>query len=628
MLSHLILSQSSLVREFDYKVYDFIAAMLPVQPKEKSSSHTVLIDIDEKSLKELGQWPWPRVILADLVTKLNNYNPSTIALDIIFPEEDRNSPKNIANFYKKYFHLSGDLISVPKYLQDNDKIFAASLKSSGSILGVYLTNTKNKAQCHLQSDLTTTGFSLKSFSSALCNTPILEKNAASFGFINSFEDSDGILRRMPLLATYKNITIPSFALAILQNIDTDIKFEKRHISLLEHSIALSQESSFLLSFYPQSWYKKISVVDFLHQRFDPKLLEGKILIIGSSAIGLHDQLIISGGEKISGAEVHITMLDNLLYNHIIIQPKFAKHFNIILSTLFILFLLYLLITDRDLTMIITLITGLGLYSLATLYFYMHHIYISSGYFYLLLMINFTFISIAFFIVDSYRKRLSTENLNRSHVALLDSMVHVAEVHDVETGAHIVRTKKYIQLLAKHIHSQKNHPYHKHLSEEIIEVMYRTAPLHDIGKVGIPDSVLKKPGKLTTLEFEVMKSHPNLGRLIIENAIKSYEENDFFTMAVNIAYTHHEKWDGSGYPEGLKAEEIPLEGRFMAIADVYDAVINKRVYKRKFSYEEAYAIIKEGRGTHFDPYLVDAFFEIKEEFKKISEKYSDDKEESQ
>ncbi len=205
------------------------------------------------------------------------------------------------------------------------------------------------------------------------------------------------------------------------------------------------------------------------------------------------------------------------------------------------------------------------------------------------------------------------------------MVHVAEVHDIETGAHILRTKKYIRLLAQYIYKQVNHPYHSRLSPLIIEMLYRTAPLHDIGKVGIPDSVLKKPGKLTFTEYEVMKTHPDLGRHIINNAMKSYEQNEFFTMAINIAYTHHEKWDGSGYPEGIEGEEIPIEGRFMAIADVYDALVNRRVYKEEFSYAKTYKIMKEGRGTHFDPLLLDAFFEIKEQFREIAERYTDESE---
>jgi response regulator RpfG family c-di-GMP phosphodiesterase len=147
-------------------------------------------------------------------------------------------------------------------------------------------------------------------------------------------------------------------------------------------------------------------------------------------------------------------------------------------------------------------------------------------------------------------------------------------------------------------------------------------MHDIGKVGIADSILKKEGKLTPLEYEVMKTHPDLGKHIINNAISSYHLNDFFLMARNIAYYHHEKWDGSGYPEGLKGEEIPLEARFMALADVYDALVSKRVYKEAFSYERSVKIIFEGRTKHFDPILVDAFMEIKDEFQKIADTYSD------
>jgi adenylate cyclase len=194
------------------------------------------------------------------------------------------------------------------------------------------------------------------------------------------------------------------------------------------------------------------------------------------------------------------------------------------------------------------------------------------------------------------------------------------VHDIETGAHIIRTKKYIKLLAEHIYSKGI--YTKHLSKNIIHMMYSTAPMHDIGKVGIADAILKKEGKLTLLEYEVMKTHPDLGKHIINNAISSYHMNEFFQMARNIAYYHHEKWDGTGYPEGLEGEDIPIEARFMALADVYDALVSKRVYKDPFAYDVSVKIIFEGRGKHFDPVLVDAFMEIKDEFQRIAQTYSD------
>jgi len=589
----------------------------------KGSSYSVLIDIDEKSLKAFGQWPWSRVLLADLLKKVQVSNPAVVGLDILFPEEDRTSPLAMEEFYKRYFHLT-NTIKVPKYLQDNDKIFADAIRQTKSVLGLYLSNEKFSSQaCNLQSSFEAEGLELKSFYYVMCNTPLLQESADSYGFVNALQDSDGVLRRMALLELYKDMPIPSFSMALLKGIDPALHIENGQFMLFDNTIHMDKDSSFLLSFYPQKWYKKVSAVDLLQGRVDAKILQGKIVIIGSTAIGLHDQVIVPSGRKISGAQVHMTMIDNLLYNQVIVQPKEYRLIATLFSIAFTLSLLFLLIKSRDITMIIVLLFGLSAYFFMTLEMLHKGVYISSGYFYLLLLINFTLISLAFFIIDSYRKRLYVEELNRSHSALLDSMVHVAEVHDIETGAHILRTKKYVRALAEHIYKQPHHPYHKLLSPLIIEMMYKTAPLHDIGKVGLPDEVLKKPGKLNLAEYKVMQTHPELGRHIITNAMKSYEENEFFTMAINMAYTHHEKWDGSGYPEGLEGESIPLEGRFMAIADVYDALVNRRVYKEEFSYGKTYKIMKEGRGTHFDPLLLDAFFEIKGEFRKISERYHDE-----
>lgn len=571
----------------------------------------------------MGQWPWSRIVLADLLSKLESYKPGVIGLDVMFPEKDRTSPDMIANFYKRHFNLL-DTVVVPKYLRNNDRIFADAISQTKSVLAIYLSNQKyNDESCKISSTFNATNLQLKDFDYVLCNTPLLQKSAHAYGFINSNQDSDGVLRRMALLKQYKDVAVPSFALALLKEIDSSVQIKGKNIEILDNQISIDKDSSFLLSFYPQKWYKKISAVDLLKGNVSANMLRGKVVLIGSSAIGLHDQLIVSSGHKVSGAQIHMTMIDNLLYNQVVVQPQIYKNIAIFLSIIFTLFLLFLLVKNRDITMLLSLFIGLLGYSLVTLYMLYNDIYISAGYFYLLLMINFIFISIAFFVIDSYRKRVYVEELNRSHVALLDSMVHVAEVHDIETGAHILRTKKYIRLLAQYIYEQTNHPYHNRLSPLIIEMLYRTAPLHDIGKVGIPDSVLKKPGKLTFMEYEVMKTHPDLGRHIINNAMKSYEQNEFFTMAINIAYTHHEKWDGSGYPEGIEGEEIPLEGRFMAIADVYDALVNRRVYKEEFSYAKTYKIMKEGRGTHFDPLLLDAFFEIKEKFREISERYTDE-----
>ena len=206
-----------------------------------------------------------------------------------------------------------------------------------------------------------------------------------------------------------------------------------------------------------------------------------------------------------------------------------------------------------------------------------------------------------------------------------AMASLAETRDSDTGNHIRRTQFYVKALAEKL---STHPrFAAALDERTIAMLFKSAPLHDIGKVGIPDRILLKPGKLTPEEFEIMKTHTTLGR----DAIQSAEDHlgmqvEFLTLAKEIAYTHQEKWDGSGYPEGLKGEAIPLSGRLMAVADVYDALISRRVYKEGMPVEKAVNIMAEGKGTHFDPDMLDAFLEIQDQFHAIAMRYLDSEEE--
>ena len=201
------------------------------------------------------------------------------------------------------------------------------------------------------------------------------------------------------------------------------------------------------------------------------------------------------------------------------------------------------------------------------------------------------------------------------------MASLAETRDNETGNHIRRTQNYVRVLAEQL---KTHPrFQAFLTDYTINMLYKSAPLHDIGKVGIPDSILLKPGRLTAEEFETMKTHTTLGRDAIVQAEKSLGMKvGFLQLAKEIAYSHQEKWDGTGYPEGLSGDDIPISARLMAIADVYDALISRRVYKDPMPHEQAIQIIQAGRGQHFDPDLVDAFMAIHETFKAIAEQFTD------
>ena len=206
-----------------------------------------------------------------------------------------------------------------------------------------------------------------------------------------------------------------------------------------------------------------------------------------------------------------------------------------------------------------------------------------------------------------------------------TMASLAETRDNETGNHIIRTQHYVKLLAQKL--QKHPRFTHYLDDAMVDLLFKSAPLHDIGKIGIPDSVLLKPGKLTPEEFEVMKTHTTLGKLAIESAETRLGKHvPFLRCAKEIAYSHQEKWDGSGYPEGLAGDAIPVSARLMAIADVYDALISRRVYKPPFSHEAAMAIILEGRGVHFDPDVTDAFSQVHLACKEIAQRHANADEE--
>ncbi|MGZ8159384.1 MAG: response regulator [Methylobacter sp.] len=202
-----------------------------------------------------------------------------------------------------------------------------------------------------------------------------------------------------------------------------------------------------------------------------------------------------------------------------------------------------------------------------------------------------------------------------------AMASLAETRDSDTGNHIRRTQYYVKALAEKL--KPNPRFAEFLTDHNINTLFKSAPLHDIGKVGIPDRILLKPGRFEAHEMDIMKTHTTLGRDAIQQAENALGiEVEFLTIAKEIAFCHQEKWDGSGYPGGLSGDNIPLSARLMAVADVYDALVSRRVYKEGMSHEKAVQIITEGKGSHFDPDVVDAFVEIHGEFQAIAQRYAD------
>ena len=202
----------------------------------------------------------------------------------------------------------------------------------------------------------------------------------------------------------------------------------------------------------------------------------------------------------------------------------------------------------------------------------------------------------------------------SQIATIHALVKSAEARDDDTGAHIERTSAYCKIIAEK--ACEAGIYRSIIDDDYPENLAKASPLHDIGKVGIPDAILLKPGRLTGEEFDIMKTHVTIGYETLASVEKSYPGNAFLRLGMEIAKDHQEKWDGSGYAGGLSGEDIPLSARIMALSDVYDALRSKRVYKEGFPHQKAADIIAEGRGSHFDPALVDVFLQHHLLFKEI------------
>ncbi len=228
------------------------------------------------------------------------------------------------------------------------------------------------------------------------------------------------------------------------------------------------------------------------------------------------------------------------------------------------------------------------------------------------------------ILNDYNKQLEvkvaekTEIIKELQNAIVFTLAEVVEMRDGTTGGHINRTQSYYACLLKYL--QEKGIYKEELNNKDFNVLIEASQLHDIGKVAISDSILLKPAKLTAEEFEIMKTHTTIGQTAILRAMDLTRDKEFLQIAAIVAYSHHEKWDGSGYPTGVVGTQIPVEGRIMAVVDVYDALVSERPYKQKLPHNKAMEILKEGAGTHFDPKLIEAACALSSDFEKISGMY--------
>ena len=367
--SHFYFYSSESVKRIDYKIYDFMMNFTN-QMKIHENLYTVIVEIDEKSLQSLGQWPWPRVINANIIDKIHKLKPSALGVNILFPEVDRASPVNIQSFYRDFFDIEVKFQQVPKHLKDNDKLLFDSVVNSRTTLSTYFNEhdftPKHCEEITYNDNVFSKRTTNLNSSSFLCNNKKLQKGVENFGFINASKDSDGIFRRVPLFIKYKEKVFPSFALATLLSLDKDISID-------------TQEDTILLNF-PRHKPKVFSAIDILNAKVDMAEIEGKIVILGSSLVGVTPTFTSPIGDKISNSMIHAFAIENILKNNFIREAKRYKEVNLLFSFLLILLLLYLFSLKQYSKIILLLFIVLLLSFIWTLYCFIDGYYISISYF--------------------------------------------------------------------------------------------------------------------------------------------------------------------------------------------------------------------------------------------------------
>jgi HD-GYP domain-containing protein (c-di-GMP phosphodiesterase class II) len=615
----------------------FLDSFIKNTTNEKVATNAMVVDIDDISLSAAGQWPWPRYRMASLVQTVADNGPAAIGLDILFSEPDRTSLNNIKKSFKQDFDLDISISGAMPGLSDNDGYFGQVLSKTKTVGARYFyfdltSNEDAPINAEFSFDGKTELLDLHEAPGVLNNTKDIASQLKFSGFVNNQRDNDGMLRKIPLLIKYKGQIYPHLSLA------TYMRSLGKHtatisqdgngpiIKIGKHIIPISAQGYAMLRFNggPQL-YPAISAMDIFNGAFKQKQIENKIVFIGSSAAGLNDLHSTIVDSQFPGLKLQAVIIENIINDSFIRIPTWAKPATLFISLIAGLLITVLFIYFRGpLKLFIGTVTVvMVIFTASFLLFQASGLFLSPGTPIIVVTILYIIFNTTRFIIEKKQAYIWYKKLSNARQVTMESMAAVAETRDPETGAHIKRTQYYVKAIAEKLKSDGLYP--DILTDDYINLLFVSAPLHDIGKVGVPDHILLKPGKLTEEEFELMKKHAEYGKNIIFSTAQKIEGDNFLIIAAEIASTHHEKWDGTGYPVGLAGQNIPLSGRIMAVADVYDALISKRCYKPPYPHTVAISMMKEEDGKIFDPAILSAFFSIDAEIQVIAAKYRDENE---
>jgi len=612
-------------------------ALLVHTASQQPAPDTVVVDIDDVSLSAVGQWPWPRYRIAALIDRIAGGQPAAIALDILLSEPDRTSLNEIQRTFKHDFGIDVDFGGVPAGLMNNDGYLGQQMARAGVIGARYFyfdhtTRGNGALRAGIGFDGRVDLLTLDQASGVLDNVAVIAGQTRVSGFVNVRTDDDNVLRRVPLLMSYHGVVYPSLALAATMHALgaslAHVASGRDGLSLQigSHDIPLDRSGYAQLRFNgPASRYGSLSAVDILSGQADMQALHGKIVFVGSSAAGLNDRHVTPVDHDFPGLRIQSVMAQNILDSRAVRFPVWGGMTALVVAIALALLLGGLFAAGRALA----LLAAVGLCAAGVLLALTTGVFVQAGMFLpvaapLLVLGVLLALGVAARAVIHHRYAQHwRRQLENARQVTIESMSAVAETRDPETGGHIKRTQNYVRAVARKL--QRTGHYLDILTEEFIHLLFLSAPLHDIGKVGVPDAVLLKPGRLTDEEWVIMRKHAEFGRQIILSTADRIDGDNFLLIASEIAATHHEKWDGKGYPAGLSGQDIPLSGRIMAVADIYDALISRRCYKEPFSHETALNMMRELRGTTFDPVVFDAFLAIEDEIVRIADVFRDEEE---
>ena len=588
-------------------------------PPPAPSPDVVVVAVDESSLAAYGQWPWRRDVLARLVVALREAGAAAIAFDILFPEADRLGQAN------------GDAGAT-----STDAALADAMRTAPVVTGMALTfdgtGDARPSSCvtsplplvvrHGEDrDPVATLFRA---TGAVCSVPVLGAAARASGTINASPDADGVLRRLPVLTRLGGQVHPTLALAAVavahpQPLVVEARADGGLDVVLDQArLALDTQGHALLR--PRGRgraYPHLSAAAVLDGRLAGDAVRGRVVFVGATALGVRDTVATALDPRFPGVELHATLADTLLGGATAWRPAAARLVEVGGAAAGAL-LAALAVTLLGVAggSAVAVAGAAGTWLALRAWFAAAGALVSPAS--ALVGLGLGAITAAAAELVAARHRAASEHRRREQAQrlIVQTLTSLTETRDLETGRHARRTQEYTRLLATTLVAAGRQ--RGYLTPHRIDLIATLAPLHDIGKVGISDAVLHKPGQLTASEYREMQTHTSLGHETLRKAeaLANVHDDEVLTLAKDIVFTHHERWDGSGYPRGLVGDAIPLPGRLVAVVDTYDALVAERPYKAALPHDEALEIIRRGRGTHFDPDVVDAFIACHDQLRRL------------